>query len=257
MSFDAFDLRGRVALVTGGNSGIGFGMADALSQAGADVAIWGRDPAKMETSVARLQKHGGRVLGQRVDVTVEEEVVTGMRELLDELGRVDAIFANAGGGHPVPPFLELGPRDHHSIMAQNLDGTIWTFREGARHMVDRAARGDAGGSLVVTSSIASVHGSPRSISYAASKAALLALVRSLAVDLARHGIRANAILPGWISTAGPGEKPGFDERVLRRVPARRWGTPDDFGGIAVYLASDASRYHSGDSIVIDGAYTVF
>jgi len=127
-------------------------------------------------------------------------------------------------------------------------------------MVERSKAGDPGGSLAVTSSVSAIHGAPRNEAYASTKAALLALVRGLAVEYGRHGIRANAIVPGWIRsdmTAPLQAWDTFNEKVIGRVPAGRWGEPADFSGIAVYLASDASKFHTGDTFVIDGGYTVF
>ena len=142
----------------------------------------------------------------------------------------------------------------------NLDGTFFTLRAVSRHMVSRAQAGDPGGRLVAVASTAAVHGPARAAAYAASKGALLALMRSQAVELARFGVTANSILPGWIETemtAGRVADPKFSGAVLPRIPMRRWGDGDDFAGIATYLASDASRYHTGDSFVIDDAYTIF
>jgi len=134
------------------------------------------------------------------------------------------------------------------------------LREAARHMVERAKGGDPGGSLIGVASLAGLEGAARNEAYSATKGALLAMMRSIAVEHARYGIRANAVAPGWIATdmtKGAQENPTFTEKVLPRVPMRRWGQPADFGGIAVYLASDASAYHTGDTFVIDGGYRVF
>ena len=142
----------------------------------------------------------------------------------------------------------------------NLDAVFWTFREACKHMVERAKAGDAGGSLLVTSSTSAIDGAPHNQAYAATKSGVLAMIRGLAVEYARHGIRANAVLPGWIRsdmTAAMQTWDTFNEKVIGRVPLRRWGEPEDFSGIAVYLASDASRFHTGDTFVIDGGYTVF
>jgi len=143
----------------------------------------------------------------------------------------------------------------------NLHAVCWTFREAVNHMVERSNAGDPGGSLVVTSSTSAIHGAPRNEAYAATKGAVLSLVRGLAVEYARHGVRANSILPGWIATdmtAGSQAWDKFNEKVIKaRVPMRRWGEWEDFAGIAVYLASDASRFHTGDHFVIDGGYTIF
>jgi NAD(P)-dependent dehydrogenase (short-subunit alcohol dehydrogenase family) len=127
-------------------------------------------------------------------------------------------------------------------------------------MVARSKAGDAGGSLLVTSSTSAIDGAPRNQAYAASKGGVIAMIRGLAVEYARHGIRANAVLPGWIRsdmTAGLQNWDKFNQQVITRVPMRRWGEPADFAGIAVYLASDASRFHTGDSFVIDGGYTIY
>jgi len=142
------------------------------------------------------------------------------------------------------------------VLRVNLDGAFFTLRAVAKHMVARGG----GGSLVVTSSLAAIEGAARGEHYAATKGGVISMVRALAVELARHGIRANAVLPGWIDTPMTERTlrgDPFLARVLPRVPARRWGVPEDFGGIAVYLASDASRYHTGDTFVVDGGYSAF
>jgi NAD(P)-dependent dehydrogenase (short-subunit alcohol dehydrogenase family) len=258
MSYRAFDLTGKVALVTGGNSGIGLGMAEALAAAGASVSIWGTSEAKNKAALERLQAHGGRVLALRCDVADEAAVERSFAETVAALGRVDACFANAGvsGRGLTPSFAQMTTAEWRRVMSVNLDGAFFTLRAAARHMTER----DGGGSLVVTSSLAAVSGSPRSEHYAATKGAVISLMRSLAVGLARYKVRANAVLPGWIDTpmtekALHGE--AFTQKVLPRVPMRRWGVGEDFGGIAVYLASDASAYHTGDTFVIDGGYIVF
>lgn len=259
MPFQPFDLSAKVALVTGGNSGIGLGMAEGLARAGASVVIWGTNESKNRAAEARLLEHGVRVLAQKVDVGVEAEVVAAMEEAVVAMGRLDFVVANAGIGGGAP-FAEVTADIWRRVMAVNLEGVVWTLREAARHMLERARAGDPGGSLAVTSSVSAIHGAPRNEAYASSKGAVIALVRGLAVEFGRKGIRANAIVPGWIRsdmTAGAQSSEVFTEKVIGRVPAGRWGEPEDFAGIAVYLASDASRYHSGDTFVIDGGYTVF
>jgi NAD(P)-dependent dehydrogenase (short-subunit alcohol dehydrogenase family) len=174
------------------------------------------------------------------------------------MGRVDTCFANAGvsGRGGTKSFAEMSAEEWHRVLKVNLDGAFFTFRAAARHMVERGG----GGALVGTASLAAIEGAPRSEHYAATKGGLISMIRSLAVEFARHGVRANAILPGWIETdmtanAIANEK--FAKNVLPRIPMRRWGTSDDFGGIAVYLASSASRYHTGDTFLIDGGYALF
>ena len=259
MAFNPFDLTGKVGLVTGGNGGIGLGMAEGLAAAGAKVAIWGQNPEKNAKAEAMLKAHGVDVLVQAVDVADEASVVAGMAEVLKRFGRLDFVAANAGIGGG-GPFDELTTEAWRRVTTINLDAVFWTFREAAKHMVQRAEAGDPGGSLVVTSSTSAIHGAPRNQAYAATKAGVVAMIRGLAVEYARHGIRANAILPGWIATdmtAGLQAWDKFNEKAIGRVPMRRWGEGDDFSGIAVYLASDASRFHTGDSFVIDGGYTIY
>jgi NAD(P)-dependent dehydrogenase (short-subunit alcohol dehydrogenase family) len=251
-----FDLTGKVALVTGGNSGIGLGMAEALASCGADLCIWGTNEAKNAAAKEQLQRHGRKVVALRCDVADEQAVEQAFARTVAELGRVDACFANSGVGGGSPSFLELSTEQWRRVLAVNLDGVFFTFRAAARHMVERGG----GGALVVTSSLAAIEGAARNQHYAATKGGVISMMRGLAVELARHGIRANAVLPGWIDTPmteGAFGWDAFQKKVLPRIPIRRWGTRDDFGGIAVYLASDASAYHTGDLIVIDGGYAVF
>ena len=256
MASDLFDLKGRVALITGGNSGIGLGMADALARAGADVCVWGTNEEKNRKAAELLKAHGTRVMSQRVDVGDEEAVEAAFAELVKAFGAVHACFANAGVAGIAPSFAQMTSEEWRRVLRINLDGVFFTLRAAAGQMATQGS----GGSLVVTSSLASREGQARGEHYAAAKGAIVSMVKSIAVEYARHGIRANAVIPGWIDT--PMTAPFLNleqmqKKVLTRVPMRRWGTPEDFGGIAVYLASDASSYHTGDTIVIDGGYSIF
>jgi NAD(P)-dependent dehydrogenase (short-subunit alcohol dehydrogenase family) len=255
--YQPFDLTGKVALVTGGNSGIGLGIARALARGGADLAIWGRNAAKNAAGKAELAKSGRRVLAVECDVADEAAVRTAFARTLDALGHVDACFANAGvSGRGAASFLDLTSAEWARVLRVNLDGAFFTLQAAARHMVERGG----GGALVATASLAAIEGAARNEHYAATKGGLISMVRALAVEFARHGIRANAILPGWIETemtANAIADAKFAKNVLPRIPMRRWGTGDDFGGIAVYLMSDASAYHTGDTFLIDGGYAIY
>ncbi len=251
-----FDLTGKVALLTGGNGGIGLGMAQALAAAGADVCIWGTNADKNAAAQQNLATYGGRVQAFLCDVGDEAAVDQAFADTVAHFGRVDACFANAGVAGRAPSFLEMTTDEWRRVMRVNLDGAFFTLRAATRHMVGRPG----GGSLVVTSSLAAIEGQARGQHYAATKGGVIAMMRALAVEMARHKVRANAILPGWIMTDMTEDWLNRDtvtQHLLRRVPLRRWGTPSDFGGIAVYLTSDASSYHSGDTFVIDGAYALF
>lgn len=259
MAFEPFNLSGKVALITGGNGGIGLGMAEGLAAAGAKVAIWGQNPDKNARAEAALKAHGVEVLVQQIDVSEEAQVVAGVTTVLERFGRIDFCAANAGLGGG-GPFADLTTEEWHRVTTVNLDAVFWTLREVARHMVARAGDGDPGGSLLATSSTSAIHGAPANQAYAASKAGLEAMMRGLAVEYARYGIRANAVLPGWIATDMTARLQAWDkfnEKAIGRVPMRRWGEGEDFAGIAVYLASDASKFHTGDSFVIDGGYTIY
>jgi hypothetical protein len=246
-------------VVTGGNGGIGLGMARALLAAGARVAIWGSRREKTEQARAALAAECGdasRVHAFVCDVGDESQVDATFAASVSALGHVDACYANAGIAGRGTLMLDMTLEEFRRVQRINVEGVFLTFRAAARHMVERGQ----GGSLVATGSTAAVEGAARNSHYGASKGAVTSYVRALAVELARHRIRVNSILPGWIVTEMTerlvnSEK--FAIAVLPRIPARRWGQIDDFGGIAVYLASDAAAYTTGEQFVIDGGYTKF
>jgi NAD(P)-dependent dehydrogenase (short-subunit alcohol dehydrogenase family) len=250
-----FDLDGHVALVTGGNTGIGLGMARALGGAGARVALLGTNEERNTAAVDELTAAGIAARAYVCDVSHDEAVSRTFELVLQDHGRIDSCFANAGVGGAATRFTEMTLEEWRRVIQVNLDGAFLTLRAASAHMIDRGG----GGSLVATSSLTALEGAPRSEHYAASKAALLGVVRSLAVELGRYQVRVNAIVPGWIDTNlthGTLGAPRFVDRVLSRVPLGRWGTPDDLGGVAIYLASPGSAYHTGDVLVIDGGYHV-
>lgn len=257
MAYKGFDLTGKVSLITGGNGGIGFGMADALAEAGAGICIWGTNATKNAAAVEKLKRHGGKVHAQTVDVANEAAVEAAFAETLKVMGKVDNCVANSGvSGRGNKSFMEITADEWRRVLSVNLDGVFFTFRAAARHMVERGE----GGSLVAMASTAAIEGAARSEHYAASKGGVVSMVRALAVELARYKITANSILPGWIETAMTANafnNEKFAGNVKPRIPVRRWGVEQDFGPVAVYLASDATRYTTGQSIVIDGGYTLF
>ena len=257
--YQPFNLDGRGVVITGGNGGIGYGMARALLAAGAKVAIWGSNPEKTERARASLAAECGdaaRVHALVCDVGDEAQVERSFAESVQVLGRVDSCFANAGVSSKGTLLTEMTLEEFRRVQRINVEGVFLTFRAAARHM----AQHGQGGSLVATASTAAIEGAARNSHYGASKGAVTSYVRALAVELSRHKIRVNSILPGWIvtdMTERSVQNPKFADAVLPRIPAARWGGIDDFGGIAVFLASDASSYATGEQFVIDGGYTKF
>ncbi len=253
------NLQGTGVVITGGNGGIGLGLARGLLAAGANVAIWGSRAEKTEAARAQLASECGdaaRVHAFVADVGDEAQVDDTFARSVAALGRVDACFANAGVGAAPTAFTELSLEAFRRVQRINVEGVFLTLRAAARHMV---AHGQ-GGSLVATASTAAIEGAARNSPYGASKGAVTSMVRALAVELARHQIRVNSILPGWVvsdMTERAFNDTRFATNVMPRIPARRWGTADDFAGIAVYLASGASSYTTGADFVIDGGYTKF
>jgi NAD(P)-dependent dehydrogenase (short-subunit alcohol dehydrogenase family) len=250
------ELSPHATVVTGGNSGIGLGIAEGLAAAGGDVAIWGRNPERNSAARERLAVHGNRVHACVCDITDPAAVNAAFEQTVSALGRIDSCFANAGVGPRGTRFLDMPLEEFRDVMSVNLEGTFLVLQGAARQMV---AQGD-GGSLVAVSSLTALQGQPRGQHYGASKSGVVAMIRGCAVELARHGIRANAILPGWVDTPMAHETltaPKIKDRVLSRVPVGRWGRPEDFASIAVYLASPGSAYHTGDAILIDGGYNSF
>ncbi|MEM9562844.1 MAG: SDR family oxidoreductase [Actinomycetota bacterium] len=257
MAYDGFDLSGKVAVITGGNGGIGLGFAKAVAAAGADVSIWGTNAEKNAAAEAELQAINPSASALRCNVADQTEVDAAIDAVIERYGRIDACFPNAGvGTRNREPFWEHSDEDWHDILDVNLHGVFYTLRRAVKHMVDQ---GD-GGTIVTTSSGTAIQGSARGQAYAASKGAMISMTLALSVELARYGITANAIIPGWVETAMTERVFNWDkfvDNVMPRIPMRRWGTPDDFGPIAVYLMSDAARWHTGDVIKIDGGFSIF
>lgn len=251
MAQNLFDLTGKVALVTGANSGVGFGFAEGLARAGADVVIWGRRADANERAAEKLRAFGGKVVSMVVDVTDEARIVEAVAEAVSQMGRVDTVVANAGIATQ-KPFIDMDAETYNSLLAVNQHGVVFTLREVARHMVERGG----GGSMIVCGSGSIFQGVPTLTHYGAAKGALAGLAKGIAAELGPHGIRCNVIAPGFIVTemtmADPEIGKMLADSVAAKAPIGRAGHPDDLWGAVVYLASDMSRYHTGDTLVIDG-----
>jgi 2-dehydro-3-deoxy-D-gluconate 5-dehydrogenase len=248
-----FDLTGRVAVVTGGNGGIGLGMARGLAAAGASVVVAGRDAGKNEAAVAELLGLSARALAVAGDVAREEDCRALVRTAVERLGRLDILVNNAGINIRKPP--EAYSLDEWRLILE----TNLTSAFVCSHAAYPAMREAGGGKIVMTGSMTSVFGLPFAAPYAATKGGIVQLAKALATAWAKDNIQVNAVLPGYIDTAltkrGRAEIPGLEERVTARTPAGRWGVPEDFAGVAVFLASRASDFVTGASIPVDGGYS--
>ena len=250
----SFDLKGKVAIVTGGNGGIGLGMARGLADAGADVAVVGRNEEKSKAAVAELATRGVRAISVATDVTDKDAVGRMVERVKRELGRVDILVNNAGINIRKPPqVLEL--EEWSSVIDTNLTSAFLCSK--AVHPLMKAA---GGGKVINIGSMMSIFGASFAPAYAASKGGIVQVNRACACAWAADNIQANAILPGWIDTdltkRARVEIGGLHERVLSRTPAARWGAIDDFAGIAVFLASPASDFVTGTAIPVDGGFSV-
>ncbi|HTZ70421.1 MAG TPA: SDR family oxidoreductase [Acetobacteraceae bacterium] len=253
------DLTGKVTVVTGGNSGLGLGFARGIAKAGGDLEIWARSAEKNAAAKAELESHGVRVTTRQVDVASEQEVIAAYEALMQDFGRVDCVIANSGLGPTSRSTLEMTTEQWHQLLNVNLHGAFYTLREGARQMVRRAEAGEPGGSLIFCGSLSMFHGLAGKGNYAAAKGAMGAVIRSMAVEFGKYGIRANTVAPGYIKTGLTGEDKEWgpiDKFFAAKTPIPRPGYPSDFEAIIAYLASDFSSFHTGDTIVIDGGSLV-
>lgn len=252
-----FDLTGRVVLISGGNASIGLAFARGIVRAGGDVVIWGRRTEKNEEAVKSLAEFGkGRVFPQTVDVSDEAQVVEAMAEAVEEMGRVDGVIANAGLMTGTRTFVEMDSEQYHGLLAVNQHGAWMTVREGAKHMKKRYDAGDPGGSLLFCASLSALTGSPGMIHYNASKGAMVAMSRGIAVEAGRYGIRCNVVCPGFTeseSVALPEDHP-VAQHFKKFTPMGRTGRPSDFEGIGVYFMSEWSSFHTGDLVIIEGGW---
>jgi 2-deoxy-D-gluconate 3-dehydrogenase len=254
MTTALFDLRGKVAIVTGGNGGIGLGMARGLARAGADIAIVGRNEAKSTAAVAELKRQGIRAIAVTADVTDKSAVADMVARTGSELGRIDILVNNAGINIRKPPHaLEIEEWD--SVIRTNLT-SAFLCSQAAYPVMKQAG----GGKIINIGSMMSIFGASFAPAYAASKGGIVQFTRSCAVAWAADNIQANAVLPGWIDTdltkRAREQVDGLHDRVLARSPAARWGASADFAGIAVFLASPASDFVTGTAIPVDGGYSI-
>jgi NAD(P)-dependent dehydrogenase (short-subunit alcohol dehydrogenase family) len=260
MAKGLFDLTGKVALVTGGNGGLGLGFARGIAKQGGTVVIWARSAEKMAKAKEELEGYGATVTTQEVDVSSQDAIVAGYEKLIADHGRIDAVFANSGRASNSRSVLTIDADEWHDLLATSLHGAFFTLQEAAKLMVKRAEAGDPGGSLVLCGSLSMFHGVPGIVNYAASKGGMGAVIRSMAAELGKYGIRANTVAPGFTKTemmAGMPDDHPVMKHFASKTPIPRAGSPDDFEGIAAYLVSDASSFHSGDTIVIDGGSLVY
>jgi 2-dehydro-3-deoxy-D-gluconate 5-dehydrogenase len=249
-----FDLKGRVAIVTGGNGGIGLGMARGLAGAGANVVVVGRNAAKSDAAVRELGKLGAEAMAITADVTDEATVGRMVQATRDRFGRVDILINNAGTNIR-KSLHEYSLDEWHRVMNTNLTSAFLCSRAVYPEM--KAA---GGGKVINIGSMMSIFGASFSPAYGASKGGIVQLTKSAAIAWAPDNIQVNAVLPGWIDTeltqGARREVPWLHDSVLKRTPARRWGTIDDMSGVAVFLASSASDFVTGTFIPVDGGYSI-
>lgn len=243
-------------MITGGNGGIGLGMAEGIVLAGGSVVIWGRNEDKNRAAVAQLEELGGQATAHVCDVSDEAQVIATMEKSVNDFGRLDGLFANAGRGATGTPFVDLTLQEWREVMAVNLDGVFLCMREAAKVLIDQGE----GGALVAVSSTSAIHGAAGNEAYGTAKTALNGLVRALAVAWARHNIRVNSVLPGWTITelsTSAYENEIFRSATIKRTPVRRWADPAEFGPVAAFLADPSQTFHTGQEVCVDGGYTIF
>ena len=248
-----FDLQNKVAVITGGNGGIGFGMAQGLATAGARIVIAARNAAKSAAAVELLQSSGAQALAIEVDVTSEDSVARLFEQANARCGHVDILINNAGINIR-KPVQSLALEEWQQVVTTNLDSAFLCCRAAYPHM-----KSAGGGKIINIGSMLSIFGAGFAPAYGASKGGIVQLTKSLATAWAADNIQVNVVLPGWVNTdltrKARVEVDGLHERVLERTPARRWGEPADFAGTAIFLSSAASNFITGVAIPVDGGYS--
>ncbi|HEX3864004.1 MAG TPA: glucose 1-dehydrogenase [Stellaceae bacterium] len=250
----SFDLSGRVAIVTGGNGGIGLGMAKGLAAAGAAVVVAARNREKSEIAVAALTRLGVKSAFVAVDVANPVSCREAISQTVDLFGRLDILVNNAGMSIRKPP-EDYAIAEWQAVLDTNLTGSFACCQ--AAHP---AMKQNGGGKIINIGSMMAIFGAAYAAAYAASKGAIVQMTKSLATAWAKDNIQVNAVMPGWIDTeltiAAREQVSGLHERILRRTPAGRWGAPEDLAGIAVFLAAPASNFVTGTAIPVDGGFSV-
>jgi 2-deoxy-D-gluconate 3-dehydrogenase len=250
----AFDLTGRTALVTGASRGIGRAMAVAFAQHGADVALNGRDTALLDEVRAEIEGLGRKAVVVAADVT-DADAVRGMVDAaISSLGHLDIVVNNAGGNSFSVPFLSARPSGWDRVMKLNLDSVVEVCRAVGPHLLERKS-----GSVINVASVAGLSAVPMMGHYGTAKAAVLALTRTLAAEWAWAGVRVNSLVPGWVATdltEFARENEAIEQGLISRVPMQRWARAEEIAGPAVFLASDASSFVTGQSLIVDGGLTV-
>ena len=250
------DLSEKVFVITGGNGGIGLGLAEGIAEAGGSIAIWARNEEKNAHAVKILEDIGVKARSYVCDVSSEENVIATLASTINDFGRLDGLFANAGRAGTGTPFVETSLEDWRNVTAVNLDGVFLCLREAAKQIISQGS----GGSLVAVSSTSAIHGAAGNEAYGTAKTAVTGLVRALAVSLARFQIRVNCLLPGWTVTelASPAfENEYFREVTTKRTPVRRWADPSEFREVGAFLADPSQTFHTGQQVCVDGGYTIF
>jgi len=252
MILDKFNLKGKSGIVTGGGSGIGKGMAIGLVQAGAEVVISGRNLEKLESATEELRQSGGPIIPVKADMAIMSDIKELVDRTVNEFGKIDFLFNNAGiiRRNPCEDFPE---EDWDDVLAINLKGPFFLAQAVARVMISQNRKGK----IINTSSLIAVQGGKRVPAYAASKGGIDQLTKSMANDWAQYNIMVNAIGPGWVETDNTAplrqDKQRFAE-ISGRIPLGRWAVPSDIAGPAVFLASEASDYITGQTIFVDGGW---
>ena len=250
------NLSEKVFVITGGNGGIGLGLAEGIAEAGGSIAVWARNEEKNAHAVKILEDIGVKAKSYVCDVSSEENVIATLASTVNDFGRLDGLFANAGRAGTGTPFVETSLEDWRNVTAVNLDGVFLCLREAAKQIISQGS----GGSLVAVSSTSAIHGAAGNEAYGTAKTAVTGLVRALAVSLARFQIRVNCLLPGWTVTelASPAfENEYFREVTTKRSPVRRWADSSEFREVGAFLADPSQTFHTGQQVCVDGGYTIF